>query len=357
MKILHVTQYLRYGSARGIVNWIKAQIQCGMTVELLLSEPGRGFTHDPSLIREVLMSGAKIRLVHSTFERTHWHAQSIVKKVQPYFLDGYIIHTHGGFAAMALGNAKIPFVHTVHGLGMGRAEWVDKQDRVGLGWAKAVSGISRDTLNQARILNPNLKHTAITPYIIDIPSTSPIPAIRRRGKIATLGQVGDMVELKGHKYTLRALAELKTQGYHLKLKFIGDGPLCGYLKKLAYELGIESNVEFCGFLPKDQVYKDLDLILVPSLKEGLGLVSAESLLQGIPVCAFKVGGIPEVLSHERSGLLSEVSVGGLVLNVKRYLHSPELASLHVREGYYELRRRFGSENGLNGLRRLYDLLK
>ncbi|MBW7875294.1 MAG: glycosyltransferase family 4 protein [Candidatus Cloacimonetes bacterium] len=357
LKVLHVTQYLRYGSARGIVNWIKAQTKREVEVCLLLSEPFRGFTHDPSLIREVLAANVKIVQVHSTFERTHWHAQAVVRKLSPYYRNGYHIHTHGGFTAMALGEAGIPFVHTVHGLGMKRAFWVDQQDKAGLGYARAVSGISRDTLKQALALNPYVKNTILTPYIFEVPPKAPIPVILSRGKITTLGQVGDMVELKGHEYSLRALAELKRKGFNLQLKLIGDGPLKSGLQGLVRDLGIESEVEFCGFKPKNNVYDGLDLVLVPSLKEGLGLVSVESLMQGIPVCAFYVGGIPEVLTHQRTGLLSEVSVQGLVHNIMQYLNQPELAATHVRQGYYDLASRFSESNGLDGLSRLYDLLK
>lgn len=85
------------------------------------------------------------------------------------------------------------------------------------------------------------------------------------------------------------------------------------LRRLAHDLGLESDLFFLGFRPDGvEVIRQLDLLLVPSLilkapggpkSEGFGRVAAEALSVGTPVVAARAGGIPEVLGHGEAGVL------------------------------------------------------
>ncbi|MDI3281475.1 MAG: glycosyltransferase, partial [Bacillota bacterium] len=86
-----------------------------------------------------------------------------------------------------------------------------------------------------------------------------------------------------------------------------DGPQRRELETLAAGLGFSSSVRFYGRRPWREVLwrwmREADLFILPSLSEGMPLVLLEAMAQGLPVAATAVGGIPELITHERTGLL------------------------------------------------------
>ncbi|GIP61801.1 glycosyl transferase [Virgibacillus pantothenticus] len=93
-----------------------------------------------------------------------------------------------------------------------------------------------------------------------------------------------------------------------KLLLIGDGPECGTAMELVQDLGIEQNVLFLG---KQKNVNDLlrisDLKLLLSEKESFGLVLLEAMACGVPCIGTNVGGIPEVIDHEKTGFLVDLA--------------------------------------------------
>ena len=94
----------------------------------------------------------------------------------------------------------------------------------------------------------------------------------------------------------------------LRLIVLGDGPLRGALETQARRLGVADRVLFLGQRPKvevQSVLKSSDCFVLNSTYEGLPHVVLEAMLAGIPVIATRVGGTPEVVIHEETGLLVE----------------------------------------------------
>jgi glycosyltransferase involved in cell wall biosynthesis len=93
---------------------------------------------------------------------------------------------------------------------------------------------------------------------------------------------------------------------HVHVVAVGS-PSKSYLREIqqrANELGVSEKILWTGFR-KDipQVMSALDLCLVPSRSEPFGLTAVEALAVGTPVIAARVGGLPETVDHERTGLL------------------------------------------------------
>jgi L-malate glycosyltransferase len=138
-----------------------------------------------------------------------------------------------------------------------------------------------------------------------------------------IGTVGRLTPVKGHEILLRAVSSLrKTKTRNIRLLIVGDGPLISKLKDLMRELNIENQVILAG--QRDDVYDlvtCMDVFALPSLHEGIPMVLLEALALKRPVVASRVGGIPEVLEHGRSGLLvSPGNVMELVEAIDRILN-------------------------------------
>lgn len=116
-----------------------------------------------------------------------------------------------------------------------------------------------------------------------------------------LGLVGSLnVDYKGHETALRALAVLGPR--RARLRCLGGGDPTRW-RRLAAALGLEDRVEFCGPLPGGQPVlewmDELDVLLVPSLTEGIPRALIEGMSRALPAVGAAVGGIPELLEPER----------------------------------------------------------
>lgn len=117
-----------------------------------------------------------------------------------------------------------------------------------------------------------------------------------------LGTAGRLVPYKATCITLLVLKQLKENGRACRLKIAGAGPLLPALQRKAEQLGIGGEVEFIGTTPDmGTFYKTIDLFLLPSMREPLGLVAVEALAAGCPVVATAVDGIPEAVINGKTG--------------------------------------------------------
>ncbi len=116
--------------------------------------------------------------------------------------------------------------------------------------------------------------------------------------------VGALAERKGHHTLLQAAAFLQQKGIQLRYLICGDGLLRTTLESETQTLGLAENVQFLGFCSDIVNYLAVaDVVVHVPLWEGLGVAVIEALAAGLPVVASRVGGIPELIDNERSGLL------------------------------------------------------
>jgi glycosyltransferase involved in cell wall biosynthesis len=167
------------------------------------------------------------------------------------------------------------------------------------------------------------------PLGIDANEFAPTPR-RNFSETAHLLCVGRLAPEKGQALLLDAMAALQGHGHSLHLRFVGDGPDCAFLERRAAELGIASNVEFCGWVDQPRLlslYAETDLFVLPSLAEGIPMVLMEAMAMQIPCVAPCITGIPELIEHGVDGMLFTVAdVQDLALKVSTLLKSPELCA-------------------------------
>lgn len=171
---------------------------------------------------------------------------------------------------------------------------------------------------------------------------------------AVLGVVGRLVPQKGHRYFLLALKELLNT-YKIKGLIIGSGPLEEELKVFSRSLGLNGSVAFMG-LRKDipNIISAIDILILPSLREGLPLVALEAMALKKPVIATNVGGNPEVVLHGETGFLvpPEDSVE-LTAAIKRLIQDKELAKRLGENGYNRVKEYFSKEIMIKKTEELY----
>ncbi len=118
--------------------------------------------------------------------------------------------------------------------------------------------------------------------------------------VPLVGAVGRLTTQKGYGWLLEAMAQLPEA--HLALA--GDGELRPALQAQCVALGLANRVHFLGWRSDaSTVLADLDVLAVPSLWEGFGLVTLEAMALGKPIVASRVSALPEIVSHGETGLL------------------------------------------------------
>ncbi len=130
-------------------------------------------------------------------------------------------------------------------------------------------------------------------------------AERIRGdRMPVIGTVAVLEERKGHRYLLEAVAQLKAAGMPLHCILAGDGSERKSLEETGKRLGLEREISFLGFVgDMPAILAEIDIFVLPSLYEGLGVAALEAMAAGKAVVASRVGGLAEVIADGVTGLL------------------------------------------------------
>src|SRR6266404_1396225 len=135
-------------------------------------------------------------------------------------------------------------------------------------------------------------------------------------------------EMKGHGLLIQAARTVCSVSPRVRFLFVGDGPLRSRLESQVQELQLQDHVFFLG-RRKDvpQILSRSDLFVFPSLAEGLPNAILEAGASGLPIIATPVGGIPEIIIHNVTGLLVPPGDSqALAESILWVLKNPELAS-------------------------------
>ena len=172
--------------------------------------------------------------------------------------------------------------------------------------------------------------------------------------------IGKLTEQKGQKYLLHAVDKLKSKiSQGTVFKFAGSGPDEGQLKQLAAALGVTKIVRFLGErIDTDSLYKDADLVVLPSLQEGLPLVSLESLAYGLPVIASDIESNTELILNGKTGLtVKPRDPKELAEAIYWMTENPFKAYKMAENGYSMVKEKYSLERMLHQYERLYDGIK
>lgn len=136
--------------------------------------------------------------------------------------------------------------------------------------------------------------------------------------------VGRFFEQKNHKGMVDAFLKIKKDYPNTVLQLLGDGELKAEIERYVEELGLKDSVEFMG--AQDNVHAFLskaDIFLLPSHYEGMPITLIEAMGSGMPIVATAVGGVPDMLSHNESALLTEDNSDSVYSACKELIENKE----------------------------------
>lgn len=156
--------------------------------------------------------------------------------------------------------------------------------------------------------------------------------------------VGRFAPQKNHIMMVEAFADVVKKYPTCELDLVGDGDLVESVKQKVNELGIEKNVRFVGLL--DMVYKKMnesDVFILPSNYEGMPITLIEAMATALPIVATSVGGVPDMIEDEKSGLLVAVSKDKIAEAIIRLIDDEALRK-KISQGAMLKTREFSLEN-------------
>jgi glycosyltransferase involved in cell wall biosynthesis len=227
-----------------------------------------------------------------------------------------IVHVHWPMPMVLLGWAarrahRMPMVTTFYGIEL---RWVQSR----LPFLKWLVRRAARTSSQAVAISSytarELRKFAdvpieVIPYTAELPPPAAATASREGDRSILF--VGRLIERKGVHHLVRALGMLRHRTA-ARLVVIGDGPERPRLEQLAREVGVAEHVDFRGRVSDEDLrraYAGADVFVLPSVldarqdTEGLGVVLLEAMNYSVPVIASDIGGITDIVQHERTGIL------------------------------------------------------
>ena len=319
--------------------------------------------------------------------RSHRHLVNGISRLRALFQEQRpdIVHTHlfgasivGRLAARMVG---CPVVSTIHDADY---EPIVRRGNPGLTRAKQLSLQAADA---ATVLASRARIVAVSEYVaqsvrrrlgvrgsrvetihngVDVDLYRPDGARRHQLRVTlslrpdtrVLICVGRMTPQKGQETLIRAMSELRVRAPDapLHLLLVGDGAWRPAYESLARELGVETAISFLG--PRWDVVDLLraaDILVLPSIHEGFGLVLAEALASGVPVVASRIGPVPEIVRPGETGLLFEpMDSHGLTQAIATLLADPVRLEQMGRLGRDDALARFGLPQMVRHLESFYE---
>lgn len=237
--------------------------------------------------------------------KTFWTLLKIIKSENIN-----VIHTHHRMAAFYIRIIKfikkVTFIHTAHNT------FNDKKLFTKLALSKAniiaVGKSVQENLVDFYKINPskiNIIYNGIEKDKRSIVEIEPIQKYKEDGYFV-VGNIGRLSKQKGIKYFVLAANEIIKKGKKIKFFIIGEGEEKLEIENLIKKLKLEESVLMLGY--RDDVLnvmKQLDLVVLTSLWEGLPLTPIEAFSVGKTVIGTSIGGTSEIITNEYNGLLVE----------------------------------------------------
>jgi glycosyltransferase involved in cell wall biosynthesis len=179
--------------------------------------------------------------------------------------------------------------------------------------------------------------------------------LRIPGAVEMVVSAGRLSPEKGHRFLVEAIGMLRGSGNNAHFVFCGEGPCQKELETRSKELGISEKCHFVGFRRDlKEIFQAMDLLVLPSLTEGLPNVVLEAFACAKPVIATNVGGVPEIVEDGINGILVPPERSDLLAEaLKNFLAAPEKRRMMGEAGYRKVKSEFTFESQTKKLESIY----
>jgi len=364
--VCHLIHSLGPGGAEQVLvdlATVAGDVGLRMTVLALVDHPTP--VHEDDLRRagvEVRNLGLGSRWDPRAFVR----AERLVAEVRPDLLHTHLKHADlvGGVVATRLGLPQVSTLHVIEegarGVALGK-RWLAGRLRSRIAARTiAVSAAQREWYLSTFRADPS---SLVTLYNGVVPGP-PLEPSERTALRATLGadentvlaaNVSIMRPGKGHVDLLKAMAQLPPSS-PVRLVLIGDGPCRSDLEQLATtDPALTDRVLFAGYRTDiATVIQAADVIVHPSYADALPTALIHALAAGLPVIAYDVGGIPEIVGSDAGVLLPVGSVSELARTTEELAGDPAARARMGSAGRARFAELFDAKIWAENLVRLYD---
>ncbi len=228
-----------------------------------------------------------------------------------------------------------------------------------LSYAFAHRLVANSTAAAARLRQERVDNriVAVIPNGIDLSAYGSRPRPSRLRRITT---VANLRAEKAHETLIEAAALLVRDYPDVEFRFVGAGPRLHDLKTLAERRGVEGRVHFLGHREDvPALLAESDIFALTSRSEAFPNSVMEAMASGLPVVATDVGGVPELIEHERNGLLVRVDdVAALTAALRGLIERPAHAAALGQAARQTIHARFSFDRMVSSFEDLYlDLLR
>lgn len=215
--------------------------------------------------------------------------------------------------------------------------WTHRWTALTLGVSKDVVGHAVNELKIDRDRIEVLRNGLVLDEMRDTPESAGLAFRKQHGILPDaklIGIIGRLAEVKGHDVLIRAMPAVLAKEPEARLLIVGDGPERPALNKQLHELGLLAHTTFTGQINNVcAALLAIDVVAMPSRREGLPYTLLEAMAMDRPVVASAVGGLAETITHCENGVLFRVgdaqALAKALLNV---LDDPELTQTIIRGG-------------------------
>ncbi|SFD95399.1 glycosyltransferase [Nitrosomonas sp. Nm166] len=292
-----------------------------------------------------------------------WEIARIVKQ------DGYaLLHTHTPRAAlvgrMAAWLAGVPMVHHVHSPTTRDTEsswrnWMNAMmERLSLIGVAQLIPVSQSL--EAYLKKQGWSQDRIKIVANGVVTPGPLPNRVAPASEWVIGSVALFRPRKGMEVLIQALANLHHKGRTVRLRAVGTFETVEYesaIKEMAARLGIADAIDWVGFAQDvNAEFVKMDVLVLPSLfGEGMPMVILEAMATGVPVVASDVEGIPEVLDHGHTGLLTAAGDARQLTAILEDLMNNKYDWQALRENAYQMQINCFSDRSMaKGVAKVYE---
>ena len=322
------------------------------------SEAKQTLAYRGDMHKQVFSSPFKAYLFMKFLWKWRKATKQLIQDVQPDIVHAHWLIPGGYVTSKAMKKSKTPLFLSMHGTDV----FLVRKRKFAQRIAKKIFSQTRSSHFVSKALQKSIAASCqrkaasddlILPMFFDFKRFS---EIKRKEESKRILFVGRLLSVKGVDVLLDAFSMFHSVGNseNWTLDIVGDGPLLGELQQLANDKNIAENVAFHGSLERDalvEIYGECDLFVLPSRttsageKEGLGVVLLEAMMSRVAVIGTNCGGIPEVIEHQKTGLIVEQDdAHSLFEAIQTLTEDADLRKQLVDQAYAQMTERYSNQS-------------